>query len=273
MLKVYNKGALNKNGRRELMLKKYAKYRFLFEELVKRDFKKKYKRTVLGMLWSLIAPLLQLAVMAIVFTQFFGRTTDYYIIYLFSGNLLFSYFSDSTQGGMRALLQNSGIFSKVDVPKYMFLLSKNIQSLINFGLSLVIYFIFVVANGISIKWSFILLIYPIICIMIFNIGVGLTLSALYVFFRDIEYLYGVFVMLLNYLSAVFYTLSIFEESTRKLFYINPVYTYITYFRKIVIYNQIPSLKYHLLCAFYAFVMLGIGALIYKKYNYKFLYYV
>lgn len=255
------------------MLSKIIKYQFLFEELVKRDFKKKYKRTVLGMLWSLIAPLLQLAIMALVFSKFFGRNTDYYIIYLFSGNLLFSYFSDATQGGMRSLLQNSGIFSKVDVPKYMFLLSRNIQALINFGLSLIIYFIFVVANGITLKWSFLLLLFPIVCIMVFNIGVGMILSACYMFFRDIEYLYGVFVMLLNYLSAIFYTLDAFGETTRRLFYLNPVYTYITYFRKIVIYNQIPSLKYHLVCALYAAVALGIGAFIYKKYNYKFLYYV
>ena len=227
------------------MLSKIIKHQFLFEELVKRDFKKKYKRTVLGMLWSLIAPLLQLAIMALVFSKFFGRNTDYY----------------------------SGIFSKVDVPKYMFLLSRNIQALINFGLSLIIYFIFVVANGITLKWSFLLLLFPIVCIMVFNIGVGMILSACYMFFRDIEYLYGVFVMLLNYLSAIFYTLDAFGETTRKLFYLNPVYTYITYFRKIVIYNQIPSLKYHLVCALYAAVALGIGALIYKKYNYKFLYYV
>lgn len=255
------------------MLKKFVKYQFLFEELVKRDFKKKYKRTALGMLWSLIAPLLQLAVMALVFTHLFGRTTEYYVIYLFSGNLVFTYYSDATQGGMRSLLQNSGIFSKVDVPKYMFLLSRNIQSLINFGLSLCVYFVFVFAYGIEFRWSFVLLIFPIMCIMVFNIGVGMVLSALYMFFRDIEYLYSVFCMLISYLSAIFYNVTAFPETIRKLFYINPIYTYITYFRKIVIYNQIPSLKYHLLCIFYALVMIGIGSLIYKKYNYKFLYYV
>lgn len=255
------------------MFKRMVKYKFLFEELVKRDFKKKYKRTVLGMLWSLIAPLLQLGVMALVFTHLFGRNTEHYIIYLFTGNLLFTYFSDSTQGGMRALLQNSSIFSKVDVPKYLFLLSRNIQSLINFGLSLIIYFIFVFANGITPTWKFILLIYPILCIMIFNIGMGMILSALYVFFRDVEYLYSVFVMLISYLSAVFYTLDSFAENIRKLFYFNPIYTFISYFRKIVVYNQLPSIQHHLLCAGYALVIILIGCFVYKKYNYKFLYYV
>ncbi len=255
------------------MLNKVVKYRFLFEELVKRDFKKKYKRTVLGMLWSLIAPLLQLGVMVLIFSKLFGRNTDHYIIYVFTGTLLFTYFSDATQGGMRALLMNAGIFSKVDVPKYMFLLSRNVQALINFALSLVIYFVLAILSGINFQWYFILLLYPIVCIMIFNLGVGMVLSAMFVFFRDIEYLYGVFVMLLNYLSVIFYTLDSFSEKAQMMFYMNPVYAYINYFRKIVIKNEIPSLRLHVLCAFYAVVMLAIGCWVYKKYNYKFLYYV
>lgn len=255
------------------MINKIKKHQFLFEELVKRDFKKKYKRTVLGMGWSILSPLLTLLVMALVFTQFFGRNTNHYIVYLFSGNLIFSFYSDSTTGGMRSLLDNAAIFSKVDVPKYMFLLSRNIQALINFGLTLLVYFIFVALEGIQFKISFLLLLYPIICITLFNIGVGMVLSALFVFFRDIEYLYSVFTMLLMYVSAIFYDISAYPEKTQYLFYINPVFVYIRYFRKIVIENTIPELTFHLLCAFYAFVMLFMGCWVYKKYNHKFLYYV
>ena len=123
------------------MLKKIETQKFLFEELVKRDFKQKYKRTVLGMGWSLLSPLLQLLVMSIVFTKFFGRGMEHYTIYLFCGNLVFSYFKESTNGGMNALMANRGIFSKVNVPKYIFLLSKNISALINFGLTLCIFFL------------------------------------------------------------------------------------------------------------------------------------
>ena len=106
------------------------KNRFLFSELVKRDFKQKYKRTVLGMWWSVLSPLLTLLVMRLVFTQFFGRNISHYTTYLFCGTLVFSYFKESTNGGMNALMANRGIISKVNVPKYMFLLSKNISSLI-----------------------------------------------------------------------------------------------------------------------------------------------
>ncbi|WP_148403874.1 ABC transporter permease [Desulfitobacterium hafniense] len=256
------------------MLQKLIRYRFLFEELVKRDFKKKYKRTVLGMLWSIISPLMTLAVLAAVFSQFFGRETPHYVIYIFCGNLLFSYFSDATTGGMRSLMDNASIFTKVDVPKYMFLLSRNVQSFINFLLTLGVFFVFVAFEpGLPFRWTFLLLLYPIACISIFNIGMGMILSALYVFFRDIEYLYSVFTMLLMYLSAIFYNISAYPLQIQYLFYANPVYVYIRYFRKIVIENDIPEPSFHLLCALYALIALGIGSWIYKKYNHKFLYYV
>lgn len=256
------------------MLSKFRKYRFLFEELVKRDFKKKYKRTILGMIWSILSPLLSLLVMALVFTRFFGRSTEHYVIYLFCGNLLFSYFNEATNGGMRSLMDNANIFTKVDVPKYMFLISKNVQAFINFCLTLIVFCFFVMIEPcLSIRWNFILLLYPIVCLTIFNIGVGMILSALFVFFRDIEYLYSIFTMLLMYLSAIFYNINVYSLKIQYLFYVNPVYVYIRYFRKIVIENDIPQLSFHFLCAFYALVVLGVGSWIYKKYNHQFLYYV
>ena len=192
------------------MLQKLKKHQFLFEELVKRDFKKKYKRTVLGMVWSLLSPLLMLLVMSLVFTNFFGRRTPHYTIYLFAGNLVFTYFKEATNGGMSSLIANAGIFTKINVPKYLFLLSKNVSSLINFLLTLIIFFVFVALDGISFTWKFFLLLYPVGCIVIFNIGVGFILSALYVFYRDIQYLYDIFTMLLMYLSAIFILLILFK---------------------------------------------------------------
>lgn len=255
------------------MLDKLIKNRFLFEELIKRDFNKKYKRTVLGVLWSMLAPLLTLLVMAVVFSHLFGRTIPHFIIYMFAGNLVYFYFRESTNGGMNALVANASIFTKVNVPKYLFLFSKNVSSLINFGLTLVIFFMFVMIDGIPFTWKFLLLIYPIACLLIFNVGMGLILSALFVFFRDMQYLYDVFTMMLMYLSAIFYSVDAYPIHVQELFLLNPIYVYIKYFRMIVIYGTIPSIQYHLLCAFYAVVIFLIGAVIYKRYNYKFLYYV
>ena len=174
-----------------MKLLQLSKHQFLFEELVKRDFKKKYKRTILGMVWSVLSPLLTLLVMGLVFAQFFGRNTPHYVIYLFSGNLIFSYFNESSTQGMESLMGNAAIFTKVNIPKYLFLFSKNIQTFINFLLTLSIFFVFCLADNIIFTWKFILLLYPICCLVLFNIGVGLVLSALFVFFRDIQYLWSV----------------------------------------------------------------------------------
>ena len=249
------------------------KNRFLFSELVKRDFKQKYKRTVLGMGWSVLSPLLNLLVMSLVLTQFFGRNTPHYTIYLFCGNLVFSYYRESTNGGMNALMANAHIFTKVNVPKYLFLLSKNVSSLINFGLNLCVFFLFVLFDGISFGPHFLALLYPIICLVVFNLGVGLILSALFVFFRDITYLYDVFTLLLNYLSAIFYKVDAFSPAVQRIFLLNPIYCYIKYFRVVVLEGNIPSLPFHLLCAFYAAAAAAVGGFIYKKYNHSFLYYV
>ena len=254
------------------MFKELKQHKFLLEELIKRDFKKKYKRTLLGMGWSVLSPLLMLLVMRLVFTQFFGRGMEHYTTYLFCGNLIFSYFSEASNQGMSSLLSNSGIYSKVNVPKYLFLFSKNVQTLINFAITLVVFFLFCLLDQITFTWKFILLLYPIINLVIFNIGIGLILSALFVFFRDIQYLWSIFTQLLMYMSAIFYTIDSFSPMTQTLFHINPLYVYIKYFRLIVIDGTIPSIRIHLLAIGYALCALLIGALIYKKNNHKFLYY-
>lgn len=255
------------------IINKIRQNSFLFEQLVKRDFTKKYKRTVLGMLWSVIGPLMTLGVMALVFTQFFGRTMEHYIIYLFCGNLLFSYFKESTTTGMTALYDNSGIFSKVNVPKYMFLLSKNVSALINFCINVIVLFAFCIFDGVTFTWKFIMLLYPIGCLVVFNLGMGLILSALYLMFRDMKYLYDIFTLLLMYVSAIFYSIDTYPQDIQYLFYLNPVYVYISYFRKIILEGEIPKITLHLLAAGYALAALLVGAVIYKKKNYKFLYYI
>lgn len=260
-------------SRAEAWLKKLQQYKFLFEELVKRDFKKKYKRTILGMAWSLLSPLLTLLVMRLVFTQFFGRSSPHYTTYLFCGNLIFSYFNESTSQGMTSLVGNAGIFTKVNVPKYLFLFSKNVQTMINFGLTLCVFFIFCILDNIVFTWRFICLLYPVICLVLFNVGTGLMLSALFVFFKDIQYLWSVFTVLLMYVSAIFYTIDNYELMVRNLFLLNPVYLFIRYFRKIVIEATIPTVWFHLLMLIDVMIVLGLGYWMYKKYNTRFLYYV
>ena len=162
----------------QLILEKIKKYKFVFSELVKRDFKKRYKRSVLGVLWSMLAPLFQLMVMTFVFKRVFGRQMEHYTIYLFAGQLVFSYFKEATNTGMSSIISNSGIITKVNTPKYLFLISKIMAASINFLLTFIIFFVFALADKIKLTWRVVTLIYPVICLFLLIVGAGLILSAL-----------------------------------------------------------------------------------------------
>ncbi len=254
------------------LVRKAKQYRFLFSELVKRDFKQKYKRTVLGMVWSALSPLCTYFILRMVFVHLFGRSTDHYTTYLFIGIMINSFFSDSTNSGMFSLLANGGIISKVNVPKYIFLLSKNVSCIINFAITFLIFLIFAYVDGITFSPTMLLMVYPIFWLIIFNIGVGLILSALFVFFRDIQYIYSIFLQLLYYVSAIFYTVDMMPPYMELIFKLNPIYDYISYCRLVTIQGVVPDLTLHLLCAGYAILMLVIGMIVYKVNNYKFVFY-
>ena len=255
------------------MFEKLKRHRFLFEELVKRDFKKKYKRTILGMGWSMLSPLLMLLVMKIVFEQFFGRTVDHYTTYLFCGLLTFNWFSESTNGGMRCLFGNASIFTKVNVPKYLFLFSINVQVLLNFTLTLLVFFVFCAIDHVPFTWRFLCLAFPVATMLVFNLGVGMVLSALYIFFRDIDYLWSVALQLLMYGSAIFYTVDKLPPKVQLVFSMNPVYRHIAYIREVVLSGTVPSFETHMALAGFASAALLLGAFMYKRYNTEFLYYV
>jgi len=256
------------------IIKKLKKHKFLFEELVKRDFKIKYKRTVLGMGWSVLSPLLTLLVLNFVFSHYFGRNISHFTIYLFCGVLLFNFFKEATNAGMSSLMSNAKIFSKINAPKYIFLLARNVTSVINFIITLCVFLVFVLLEpNLSIHWKYIFLLFPICCMIIFNIGTGMVLSSMNVFFRDTSYLYSILTMLIMYMSAIFYSVDIVPENYKIVFLLNPVFCYISYFRCVVLDSAIPSISLHLLCMFYALVMLLLGAMMYWRYRYKFLYYI
>jgi len=255
------------------MIQKFRRHLFLFQELVKRDFKKKYKGSVLGMAWSILSPLLMLLVMRLVFSQFFGRSVEHYTTYLFCGNLVFSYFNEACTQGMSTLRSNAHIFTMINIPKYLFLLAKNSQTFINFCLTLVVFFVFCLIDRISFGAHFLMLLYPIVLLLLFNLGMGLVLSALFVFFRDMQYLWAIMCQIIMYMSAIFYTTDGYSQLVQNIFMLNPVYAFISYFRSVVISGVIPSVGVHLLLAFYAALSLGVGSFIYKKYNHQFLYHV
>lgn len=253
------------------MVERFQKYHFLFQVLVKRDFAKKYHRTVLGAFWSLLSPLLMVSTQAVIFTHFFGRTQPHFIVYMCIGNIMFGFFRDATTNGMMAIESNAGIITKIRVPMYLFIFSRNITALINMALTFVILVAFCIGDHVPFTPLWFLTIYPVLCLTMFNIGAGMFLSGVYVFFRDTRYFYDVFCTILMYFSAIFYTTTSFSDEIAWLFNLNPVYCYISYMRKLLISASLPSLQHTILCLFYGGAALGVGCLMYIKNNKRYVY--
>lgn len=252
---------------------RFGRYHFLLSELIKRDFNSKYKRTYLGVMWSLINPLAHVLIMTLVFVHFFGSRTPNFVIHVFSGQLIFGFFSSATNQGMSSLSGNAGLITKVSMPKWIFLISKNMASLIELLTTLVIFFIFVAIEGIAFRPQFLLLVYPIMTLILFNIGVGLILSVWHVFFKDVGYLYSIFTQLLMFMSAIFWPIENFSQDTQRLFMFNPIFAHIHYFRLVVLHGLVPTANVHLLLLGFAIAPLVIGSLLYKKYNGRLVYYM
>lgn len=249
-----------------------SRRKFLLKQLIRRDFHSRYKKAFLGVLWSMLSPMLVFFSQVIIFSYFFDRG-EHYPSYLISGNVVFHYFTDSTSHGMHALSGNAGIISSIRVKKDLFIISKNIACFFNFLLTLFILVAVVLFDGVGVTWKWIWLIYPIACLFVFNLGTGYILSAFQVFFKDTEYFYRVFTRLLIYFSAIFYYVDRFPERMQKLFFINPVYSYINFFRQVIIYGRLPDVFESLLCLLYALLFLIAGKLIYRFNEDKFVYYL
>lgn len=256
-----------------MLITRMKKYSFLLEELVKRDFKKKYKRSILGAFWSVLSPVLTMLVMRLVFTQFFGHTTPHYTTYILAGNIVFSYFRDSTSEGMSSIVGNSRIILKLNLSKILFPISKSLSSLFNFILSVLVFLVFCFFDEITFGVHLFFLLVPTFLLCIFSLGVSLFLSTFYVFMKDVRYLWSVFLRLLMYASAVFYNINGYPEIVQKVFWLNPIYAYIQYFRLISIDHTIPSIEINLLVAFYAVLALGIGWWVFRKKEDRFVFYL
>lgn len=253
----------------------YKKYNFLLEQLVSRDFKVKYKRSVLGVLWSLLYPILTMAVMALVFTNVFKFTTPgvSYLAYLMSGLVIFNYFSEATNLAMSSVVANFSLINKVYMPKYIFPLSKCVFAGINFLLSLIPLYIVLLATGTGINIYHLLLPYAFLCLFLFTLGFGLILATVSVFLRDMFYIYGVIISLWTYMTPIMYDISIIDKpSLLLLFKFNPMYWIIYFVRWIVLYHQMPGINVWIYCMLFGLGTLLLGIFIFKKNQDKFIYY-
>jgi len=238
----------------------FKKFRHLLFLMIKRDFVTRYRRSVLGILWSLLNPVLTMLIMTMVFSQIFRFEIPNYsfAVYYLSGQFIFGFFSESTTIAMSSIVGNGAIIKKVYVPKWVFPISKIMSSLVNMFFSFIAFIVVFIVMGESINWTFLLIPIPIILIFIFSLGVGMLLSSLSVFFRDINHIYGIGVTLLMFMTPLFYPVSILPDRVYYLIHLNPLFHYVTYFRDLTLSGTVPSLWSNIICLGFALAALAIG---------------
>lgn len=254
-------------------IKNFLKYKHLLKELVVRDIKVKYKRSVLGILWSVLNPLLTMIVITIVFSNLFRFEIENFPMYLITGQVLFNFFAESTNMAMISIYTNSQLIRKVYVPKYIFPLSKLLSTFVNLLFSLVAIIIVAIITKVKFKISIFFIIFSLIYLLLFSFGISLILSTITVFFRDVEHLYGVLLTAWMYLSAIFYPIDIIPEKYMIFFDYNPLYHIITHFRLALFYGEIPSFELNILCLKESLLLLIIGLIVFYKKQDKFILYI
>lgn len=260
------------------MLKDKFKRFFAFDELLKqliiRDVKLKYRRSYLGYLWSILNPLMLMIVLVIVFSNLFRFDIPNFPLYLISGQVIFNFMVEATNMSVWSITGNAPLIKKTYVPKYIFTLSKVGSSLVNLIFSLGALLLVMIFTGAEFSWS--LLFFPIIIlqVFIFSLGLGLWLASITVFFRDIQYLWGVFVSMWMYLTPLFYPISIIPEKYQELYKTaNPMYWYIEQFRDIVLYAKFPEMSSIIIGSLVAFAILILGAWYFNKKQDEFILYI
>lgn len=251
----------------------FLKYRHFLKELVKKDFKFKYRRSRLGILWSLLNPLLMIMVLSIVFSTLFNHHTPNYILYLLTGKLIFDFFSESTSSAMRAINGNASLIRKIYVPRYLFPISKSIFSLINLTFTLIILFVIMLFSKIQWFWTVLLFPLPILYLFIFAVGFGLLLSAYAVFFKDLNHIYSVVITAWMYLTPIIYPIDIIPDKYRTIIEANPMYYYISLFRDIVLNGSFGDLNTHLICMGVSLLSLALGLFVFQKKQNDFILYL
>ncbi len=258
----------------------FRKYSFLLKQLVSRDFKVKYKRSVLGVVWSLLYPVLMMCVMAVVFSNVFRFSMPgvNYLVYLMTGLTFFNYYSEASNSAMSAVVANFSLLNKIYIPKYIFPLSKCLFVGINFLLTLIPLYGVIILTGSGetkchITWLHLLLPYSYLCLLIFTIGVGFILSTISVFLRDMFYIYGIVITIMTYFTPIMYDISMLAPWIQNVLKLNPLYHYITFARTIILYGEMPSVTRFLICGGSALIVFVIGIVVFKKNQDKFIYYM
>ena len=253
----------------------FVKYRALINQLVQRDIKTKYRRSVLGLLWTVLNPLLMMTVLSIVFSYFFSRYGDVenFPVDLLCGQVIFNFFNESTSIAMGSIVHSGELIKKVYVPKYLFPITKVMSSGVNLLSSMIALVIVMVATRSRVTPTVLLAVFPLLYVLLFSTGVSLFLSAAAVSFRDLMHLYSVVTTAWMYLTPVIYPMSILDGAPKWAVFIinaNPLTAFIKIFRAVVLDGVTAPWILHVQSIVWCVIALVIGSLVFKKSQDKFI---
>ena len=247
----------------------FDKYGYLLRQLVERDFRVKYKASVLGVLWSIMNPLLMAMVYYFVFSTIFRNETENFIVYLISGIVLFNYFSEGTSLGLMSIVNNANLITKVYMPKFIFPISRTLSSAINLVISFIPLFFVMLVTGVPFHKSVFLLPFVVMCLVLFTAGVSMILSTLNVFFRDTQFLWSILIMMWNFVTPIFYPDSIIPMAYRTIYHANMLYQFCYFTRTILISGVSPAPVNYLYCLLGSLLTFAFGLFIFRKYQNQF----
>ena len=256
---------------------------YLLYNLVSKDFKLRYRRSVLGVLWSMLNPLLMIIVMTLIFTNIFRFQFDMYpfAVYLILGQVFFTVFQDGTTGAMSSIIEAAPLIKKVRVQKIIFPTEKVIFAVVNFAFSLIAVAAVLAFFGMMPSWKIVAVPLLTILLAIFTLGIGYLIAALSVFFRDVMHLWGVLTTVWFYFTPIFWPYDALANNGLSWVYTlvqcNPMYHFVSCFRQLVTGVALPSdlgVAVEIgLCAVFAVVTFAVGLLVFKRLEKKFILYV
>ncbi|MBO5176996.1 MAG: ABC transporter permease [Lachnospiraceae bacterium] len=253
-----------KERKKTLKKEQLKQYWFVIKELTGRELKRKYSRSYLGVLWSVLNPLLSMAVMSAIFSMMFQRSIENFPIYYLTGSIIWSLFTGATNAAMTSLVDNKQLLIKVKLPMQVFTLSRVYTSLANFGYSFVAYVVFLFIFKIPLNWTMLVLIPIVALTLLFATGLSLFLASAYVFFGDIKHLYGILLTLWMYISALFYPVTALSETMQAVVRENPMYCYIAAARECMMYGKLPDAGLWIRMIVWAVVIFTFGQLFFQS---------
>lgn len=260
--------------RRRVYLDNMKKDSYVLGAMVKKNFKAQYRGSILGVLWTILNPLLNMLVLSFIFSNLFGKGTGNYPVYLLCGNIIFNVMRQITTQSLTCLVTNSGLIKKTRISYSIFPLSNTFTALVNFAFSFISLIIVMLIVKQEFHWTLVMTVTILPALILFSLGLSFILANLYVFFRDIKHIYTVGVTLWQYLTPLFYTATAIGSAVAvKIINLNPMTVYVTAFRDIVQWGVVPSGITYLIMYGWALGMLAVGYLFFAINRKKYILYI